>query len=58
VAHAITAILVAGCAPTYWPDTLDNTGSYTLARSVGMVKVADMLFCAYPEPGWPGFPVV
>lgn len=57
VAHAITQILAAGKVPTYWPDSLHNAGSYALARGVGLVKVADMLFCAYDEPGWAGFPV-
>jgi hypothetical protein len=41
-----------------WPDSLDNKTSYALAQSVGLVKVAEMLFCAYAQPGWPGFVAV
>lgn len=55
VAYAIHEILAIGCVPTYWPDSLENTPSYALAQSIGFVKVAQMLFCAYERPGWPGF---
>lgn len=55
VARAIHEILAIGCVPTYWPDSLDNIASYALAQSLGFVKVAQMLFCAYERPGWPGF---
>jgi GNAT superfamily N-acetyltransferase len=55
VAHAIQEILALGCVPTYWPDNLENKGSYALAHSVGMVKGAEMLFCAYQQPEWEGF---
>ncbi len=55
VAHAIREILAIGCVPTYWPDSLENIASYALAQSIGFVKVAQMLFCAYERPGWPGF---
>ena len=56
VAHAIQEILAQGKVPTYWPDSFENKGSYALAHAVGMVKVAEMLFCAYEEAGWQGFP--
>ena len=55
VARAIHEVLSIGCVPTYWPDSLDNIASYALARSLGFVKVAEMLFCAYERPGWSGF---
>jgi GNAT superfamily N-acetyltransferase len=47
VLRAIQEIAAQGCVATYWPDGFDNLGSYTLAKSVGMVKVAEMLFCCY-----------
>jgi hypothetical protein len=55
VAYAIQELLAQDTLPTYWPDSLENKGSYALAHSVGMVKGAEMLFCAYEEPGWQGF---
>ncbi|MBX3050388.1 MAG: GNAT family N-acetyltransferase [Caldilineaceae bacterium] len=57
VTRAVQEILSVGCVPTYWPDSLDNTASYALARTVGFIKVAQMLFCAYERPGWSGFVV-
>lgn len=56
VAYAIGEILAQGHVPTYWPDSFENKGSYALAGAVGMVKVAEMLFCAYAEAEWQGFP--
>lgn len=55
VAFAIQEILAQGYVPTYWPDSFENRGSYALAQSVGLVKVAEMLFCAYEQPEWQGF---
>lgn len=40
---------------TYWPDSFENKGSYALVESVGMVKGAEMLFCAYEQAEWEGF---
>jgi len=57
VAYAVQEILTQGYVPTYWPDSLDNKASYALAASVGFVKIAEMLFCAYERPGWSGFTV-
>jgi hypothetical protein len=57
VAHAIADILAQGCVPTYWPDSFANKGSYALARTVGMVKVAEMLFCAQEINEWQGFSI-
>lgn len=55
VAYAVQQILAKGRIPTYWPDRLDNVGSYAIAQAVGFQKIADMLFCCYPESDWPGF---
>jgi hypothetical protein len=55
VAHAIREILAQGKVATYWPDNFENKGSYAIARSVGMVKGAEMLFCAYQQAEWQGF---
>jgi len=57
VAYAVQEILAQGYVPTYWPDSLHNKASYALAYSVGFVKIAEMLFCAYERPGWSGFAV-
>jgi hypothetical protein len=55
VSYAIQEILAQDCVPTYWPDSFENEGSYALAESVGMIKVAAMLFCAYQQAEWQGF---
>lgn len=57
VAYAIREILAQGYVPTYWPDSFENKGSYAVAHTVGMVKVAEMLFCSYAQAEWQGFPV-
>ncbi len=57
VTYAVTDILKQGKVPVYWPDTPQNTASYALAHSLGFQKVAEMLFCCYALPNWPGFPL-
>ncbi len=57
VLYAIRQILAQDCVPTYWPDSFANRGSYALAHSVGLVKVAEMLFCTYEADEWQGFAV-
>jgi len=57
VSHAVAHIVGAGQVAVYWPDSLSNRASYALASSVGFEKVAEMCFCCYPEPDWPGFEV-
>lgn len=49
VAAAVDWILKKELVPTYWPDSLTNEASYRLAASVGFVKMAEMLFCAYEQ---------
>lgn len=57
VAAAVAQILRQGKVPVYWPDSLQNTGSYRLAYALGLQKVAEMLFCCYAQPDWEGFPL-
>ncbi|MEZ4733665.1 MAG: GNAT family N-acetyltransferase [Caldilineaceae bacterium] len=55
VAAAVAHILQQGKVPVYWPDSLNNIASYQLAYSLGFQKVAEMFFCCYAVPDWPGF---
>lgn len=57
VAAAVAQILRQGKVPVYWPDSLQNIGSYRLAYALGFQKAAEMLFCCYAEPAWKGFPL-
>ena len=55
VAAAVTQILQQSKLPVYWPDSLQNVASYQLAYALGFQKGAEMLFCCYALPNWPGF---
>ncbi|MBX3010080.1 MAG: GNAT family N-acetyltransferase [Caldilineaceae bacterium] len=57
VAAAVAQICQQGKVPVYWPDSLTNAASYQLAYSLGFQKVAEMFFCCYAQPDWPGFPL-